>query len=114
MSLHIEKATLKWASVMKNRVERRFISYFEGLVGDNPVEVRIFSAALCVFHAKTLYDLRFDYLPMVGNATRFISNKSGNYRFCAERENRECEDHQEHCLGVIIRAGFLFFKRRRC
>ena len=83
-------------------------------MGDNPVEVRIFSAALCVFHAKTLSDLPFDYLPMVGKATRFISNKSGNYRFYAERENRECEDHQEHCLGIIKPAGILFFKRRRC
>ena len=32
----------------EKRVEECFPKYFEGLVGDNPVEVRIFSSALCV------------------------------------------------------------------
>ena len=40
-------------------------------MGDNPVEVRIFSAALCVFHLKALSNQRFDDLSMVGNETRF-------------------------------------------
>jgi hypothetical protein len=39
---------------------------FEGLKGDNPVEVRIFSSAPFVFHVKTHLNQRFDS-PAVSN-----------------------------------------------
>ncbi len=56
-------------------------------MGDNPVEVRVLSAALQMSNSHTERE-RFDYLPLVGNAARYRITKAVITVLIKETEDR--------------------------